>query len=117
VALLPITDGRRVGCAFAGLLHGGPCYICSLAWVSSRSDALAVIDSHGRLCVLAAAGGVLERLQLMDMVRTCCSLLQPHLLACYPCYRLPAHTLASLMHVSPRYAEAYCWFLPATSSK
>jgi hypothetical protein len=67
-------DGRCVGWALAGLLHAGTCRICSLAWLSSRSDALAVVDSHGRLCVLAAAGGVLERLQLMDTVRPCCSL-------------------------------------------
>ncbi|WIA09181.1 hypothetical protein OEZ85_008592 [Tetradesmus obliquus] len=51
-----------------GLLHAGACRICSLAWVSRSSDALAVIDSHGRLCMVAAAAGVLERLQLMDVV-------------------------------------------------
>jgi hypothetical protein len=54
----------------AGLLHAGACRICSLAWVSSSSDALAMIDSHGRLCLLAAAAGLLEPLQLMDMVST-----------------------------------------------
>jgi hypothetical protein len=71
--------------------------------VSCRSDALAVIDSHGRLCLLAAAGGVLERLQLMDMVRRCCSLLRPHLLAWCFVLLLPAACaealLAGWMHV------------------
>lgn len=37
-----------------------------MTWVSAGSDILAVIDTHGRLCLLS--GGALEKLQLVDMV-------------------------------------------------
>lgn len=37
-----------------------------MAWLSASSEVLAVIDTHGRLCLLS--GGAFERLQLVDTV-------------------------------------------------
>ncbi len=52
--------------SFADLLSRGSYSISSMCWLES-ADALAVVDSHGQLAILAG-GGSKEKLQIMDKV-------------------------------------------------